>query len=350
MKVSLKALPYVPKPQVDELLSSWIERIGLFYGIGYLGARVILEPSRTANERAANEDLDSSESIRQMAMQWSGLPENLIPELVPRQDETTLEVSARLAYCPACWTGDVRQGRSPYIRRNWTKWSCVACSEHKTWLYAREPLNGFGSELNGWASVWQSDASWAKSAHVRHEPELLSFALGLEGRAIANPDCSWEDLENDFERLVGQGWHSVLSVVTRPEHGGVRSVLWESIEVGGPSRRITDAHLHGYGRSQPGWIAGRISCLVAATEIFRILEDRPPAMNLVRRTLEEHAGGRRLIDECRAGQSQNNCHWQSQNSCHVSGTSKRPRRQQQSVRLTDVALRPQSPNGWRTRH
>jgi hypothetical protein len=42
-------LPYAPLPNSDELLSSWIERIGLFYGIGYLRARVMLDPTRLAN-------------------------------------------------------------------------------------------------------------------------------------------------------------------------------------------------------------------------------------------------------------------------------------------------------------
>jgi hypothetical protein len=144
-----------------------------------------------------------------------------------------------LAYCPACWNSDVQTGQSPYIRRNWAQWSRVFCSRHKTWLYAREPHNGFGSELNGWAPVWQTNASWANSAHVRHEPELLSFALGLEGRAIANPDCSWEDLEDDFECLSRGRPQSILCTVMKPEHDGVRSVLWESIEVGGPGRDTT---------------------------------------------------------------------------------------------------------------
>jgi hypothetical protein len=85
----------------------------------------------------------------------------------------------------------------------------------------------------------------------------------------------------------------------RPEHRAVRSVLWESMEIGGPGRRITDAHLRGYDRSEPGWIAARISCLLVAVEIFRVLEDRPPAMKLVRGSLERHVAGRRLIDECR---------------------------------------------------
>src|SRR5271168_11337 len=39
---------------------------------------------------------------------------------------------------------------------------------------------------------------------------------------------------------------------------------------GRPGPRVTDAHLRGYHRSEPGWITGRISCLIVATEIARM--------------------------------------------------------------------------------
>jgi hypothetical protein len=128
VNLPLAVLPYAPPPHTDELLSSWIERLGHFYGIGYLGARVILEPSRAANKRGVNEDLDSSESIRNAAILWSGFAERLMPPVVP-MDDTVLEASARLAYCAECWNEDVERGQSPYIRRKWINWLCVACSE-----------------------------------------------------------------------------------------------------------------------------------------------------------------------------------------------------------------------------
>jgi hypothetical protein len=53
--------------------------------------------------------------------------------------------------------------------------------------------------------------------------------------------------------------------------------VFQSLEIGSPNPRITDAHLRGYDRCQPGWIAGRIGCLVAAVEIVRILRDRQSA-------------------------------------------------------------------------
>jgi hypothetical protein len=160
--VAFQVLPHVPIPHPDELLSSWIERIGLFYGIGYLGARIILEPNRANNEHGQVDDIDSSASIRQQAMRWSGLPEKFVPVLLCRRDEEVLELSARLTYCPDCWNQDVKKDTSPYVRRNWATWSAVACWKHNKWLSAREPHGRVGSDLNGWAPVWQTDITWAR--------------------------------------------------------------------------------------------------------------------------------------------------------------------------------------------
>ena len=69
---------------------------------------------------------------------------------------------------------------------------------------------------------------------------------------------------------------------------------FQSLEIGSPNPRITDAHLRGYDRCQPGWIAARIGCLVAAVEIVRILQERQPAFEIARKTIDGHPGVLRL--------------------------------------------------------
>jgi hypothetical protein len=88
----------------------------------------------------------------------------------------------------------------------------------------------------------------------------------------------------------------------------VRVRVLEALEVGEPSRRITDAHLRGYNQSRPGWITGRISCLVTAVEILRTLEHREAAVAQARQAIEKHPASRRLVNECRYLQYQNYCH------------------------------------------
>jgi hypothetical protein len=290
-----------------ELLSSWIERIGLFYGIGYSHASGILQPSRTTNERGINDDLDSSDSVRKNAIIWTGVAETIVPEVLPDRDEGTLEVAARLAYCPECWNRDVENGHSPFVRRSWTDWACVTCWYHSTWLRAREPHAGVGDQVNGWAPVWQSNRRWAQAAHLRFEPALGSIALGFESHVFEGPDCTWSDLELEFHRLKRGLGLAILARVAMRENLGVRSRVSDALEVGEHRRRITDANLRGYKRSRPGWIADRISSLVSATEILRLLDHRGAAIERVRRELERHPASQRLVDECRALQYQNQC-------------------------------------------
>ena len=309
--MALVALPYTPPANPDELLSSWIERIGLFYGIGFLAASVMLEPSRVANSRAENEDIDASGSIRRALVSWTGFAENSIPRLLPSAGENILEVSARLTYCPKCWNEDVKLGRSPYIRRSWANWSCVLCAIHRTWLSAREPGHGFGSELNGWASTWQTDVRWASAAHVQHDAALLPFSLGFEGNSILHPSCKWRDLEFEIERLTREN-PSPLKLVLRPHNRGLCDLIWQALWNGEPSPRITDAHLPGYHRSEPGGIAGRISCLIVATEIARMASDQKPAFSVARTLLEAHPAARRLVHDWRILRSQNSCQFSAE--------------------------------------
>lgn len=113
----------------------------------------------------------------------------------------------------------------------------------------------------------------------------------------ASKDDQLEFLEPDYS---GKLMTTVLALATTLEYAGMRNLIWESLEVGGPSHRIVDAHLRGSDRVRPGWIAGRISCLVAAVEGLRILEGRTAAIKLARTALEAHPGAERLISECKA--------------------------------------------------
>jgi hypothetical protein len=296
--VAFQVLPHVPIAHPDELLSSWIERIGLFYGIGYLGARIILEPNRANNEHGQVDDIDSSASIRQLAMRWSGLPEKFVPVLLCRRDEEVLELSARLTYCPDCWNQDVKKDTSPYVRRSWATWFAVACWKHNKWLSAREPHGRYGSDLNGWAPVWQTNITWARGANVEHDPATALLASGLESHAIATPDCPWAEFKTDFDRLARTRSSGVIVLASAPELFGMRSSVWEALEIG-RSRRITDAHLFGYRGSRPGWLAGRIASVVAAVEALRIAERRSAAFDTVRRVLLGNPGGQLLIEKFR---------------------------------------------------
>jgi hypothetical protein len=291
-------LPYAPPPNSDESLSSWIERIGIFYGIGYLQARSALDPSPITVAWGENEDLDSSDTIRRLTVSWTGCAENLVPAVLPRSGNQVLDVSARLTYCAKCWNEDAENGRAPYVRRQWSFWSSVLCAKHETWLCARRPGRQYGSERNGWASVLQSDPAWASTSNLRYDPALRPFEAGFDASTVVGPTCSWRCIDAEFHALV-QGGASILNSVVRPESFGVRAHVREAMET--PYRpRISDYDLRGYRRPEPGWIVDRICCLAIATELRRMLVDREPAFESVRHILDALPAAKKLLHECRA--------------------------------------------------
>jgi hypothetical protein len=291
-------LPYVPPPNSDELLSSWIERIGLFYGIGYLRARVMLDPTRIANVWGENEDVDSSEDLRLLLCSLTGYGDNVVPRLLPSTSDRILDVSARLTYCHKCWNEDAENGRAPYIRSEWSSWSNVLCTKHETWLSARRPGNQYGSELNGWAPVWQTDSTWAFAAYLRHDLAMSPFALGFDAKSILPPTCEWKCVGAEFQALV-RDKALVLELASRPASSSIRAHVREAVEVA-RNPHVTDLDLRGYRRAEPGWIADRICCLSVAAEIRRMIMGNEPAFARVRAVLESDPSARKLLLECRS--------------------------------------------------
>jgi len=139
----------------------------------------------------------------------------------------------------------------------------------------------YGSGLNGWARVWQTNTIWARGANVEHDPATALLASGLDSHAVATPDCSWADFKTDFDRLARKRSSGICVLASAPGLFGMRSGVWESLEIG-RSRRITDVHLFGYRGARPGWLACRIASVVAAVEALRNAERRSAAFDTVR--------------------------------------------------------------------
>jgi hypothetical protein len=244
----------------------------------------VLGQTRLETAWASHDDPDSSEAIRRAACLWSGLPESLVPGVLSSNNiNETLDVSARLAYCPKCWHQDVERGSAPYMRKAWTNWSCVICSTHRDWLSAREPYGGFGSELTGWAPIWKTEPAWARAAHVVPDPGFSAYALGFGPSAISVPDCPWNELENELTQVAAQG--EILACASKSEFYGVRQRIWDAIASDVPTPRISDGHLRGYRRDRPGWITARIACLVFIAESRRLAAGRAPAFIRARSAL-----------------------------------------------------------------
>jgi hypothetical protein len=124
-----------------------------------------------------------------------------------------------------------------------------------------------GSELNGWAPIWQTNSEWASAAYLHHDSASSSLTLGFHADSMPQPTCAWQDLSTDFASLTREP--SVLNLVASAEGYGVRAHISEELKTAQPNaRRAIDSDLRGYHGNKPGWIADRICCLLAAAEIY----------------------------------------------------------------------------------
>jgi hypothetical protein len=272
----LPRLPYVPGPHEDELLTSWLERVALFYGLDFAQVRLLLDPE-SDRWRGDIEDADADAALRARAVEWTGVPDTWVPPILDVTDPDTLHVSARLGYCPPCWDEDVALGRAPYVRRAWTRWQAVHCPVHRTWLTARRPRLDRECELRGWAPVWSSRAHWARAHFLDVDPALEASAVAFDPAALRPPSRSWRHFEAAAAaaetlrlRTVNGEDTTVLAAVVRPEAIASRDRVMNALRR--PASRwehIIDWTLLGHVAPRPAWLPERIACVVAAAEIVR---------------------------------------------------------------------------------
>jgi hypothetical protein len=168
---------------------------GLFYGIGYL-ARVMLDPTRLAKCMGKNEDLDSSEDICRLLISLTGYGEHVVPPcFFPR----------RVAECLMSRQGSLT---AKHVGMRTLR------------MVRRRARSQFGSELNGWAPVWQTDSNWALAAYLRHDPAMRPFASGFDARSILPPTCGWKCVDAEFQAMV-LNEACVLQLASRPESSSI---------------------------------------------------------------------------------------------------------------------------------
>ena len=208
-------------------------------------------------------------------------------------DPGILDEAARLTYCPRCWDDDVASGAAPYIRRIWSRWTAVSCSRHKTWLTARRPRLHLESLRNGWEAVWQSKPTWANAGNLKHDPLMTVSASAFVPGTFVQPDLDWATFDHaimlinrEHETIGFLGAESVLRAVVSSEFFALRATVLTSMQTQPPAMRLNDIDLKGYRRTEPGWIADRIACLVIAVELVRMASRHEPILLGARRIIQ----------------------------------------------------------------
>lgn len=147
---ALQPWPVCPRPQPDESLPSWFERVGAEYRMTPNALLSSFDPSdgpvaaRLARDTAARLQ---APHIRNKIAVLSHLPDTACSTLWPSATDWELIDGAFRAYCPHCCLGDLREQRTPYGRRGWQQSWCTLCQYHGMALVLRNlHRRRFGTE------------------------------------------------------------------------------------------------------------------------------------------------------------------------------------------------------------
>jgi hypothetical protein len=282
--VRVSALPFVPRAQPDELLSSWLERIGLLYGASI---EHVLGAVLAGSERMpamAGQDIDADPWMRERIVRWSGVNESHVPTSISL-DDGFLPACGRLAFCGCCWDDDVAQGRSPYIRQRWCHWAVVRCDVHQTWLSSRRPSLSPYVQNIGWSAVWQTTASWAAQFELNEQPEYRTRIIGICGEEISRHLIFTPQVAADLERFEqcsrarpGKDrqrrlHRQILDSTSAELYAAKRSQIAHRVLP--EAQRFSTLNMVPIFRpTGPLWLGDRLVCLLAAVELLRMREGR----------------------------------------------------------------------------
>jgi hypothetical protein len=186
MNAASSVWPLCPRPQADESLPSWFERVGYEYAMSpalLLGA--VEQTTRT--KRKVDQLLPASRlyesSVANRLTCWRScrmLNASLSGHL---HHEWELHDLSFCTYCPYCCTADLAEGRSPYGRRVWQQAWCTVCKVHGSALTVRN-LAHVPSNRSCWSHAALKvhreflAANRYRDLKVRSQPAVRSNLLG----------------------------------------------------------------------------------------------------------------------------------------------------------------------------
>jgi len=197
---ALQPWPVCPRPQPDESLPSWFERVGAEY---QMTPHALLSsfdqsdgPVAATAARLGRVIADRLQAprVRGKIAALSRLPDTACNTLWP-SSSTGWELTdgAFRSYCPHCCLGDLREQRTPYGRRAWQQSWCTLCLYHGMALVLRSPHH-HRADTQWLAQKLRADAQYLtpdryRTLKVARESNLRCVILGslveIE-RAIGN--------------------------------------------------------------------------------------------------------------------------------------------------------------------
>jgi hypothetical protein len=183
MNTAAQRWPLCPRPQTDESLPSWFERVGYEYAMSpalLLGA---VEQRRAIKEKSLPASRLYEPAVADRLTTLANLSEAERSALWSSPSEWELNDRSFSTYCVHCCIADLAEGRSPYGRRVWQQAWCTVCKVHGTALTIRN-----NTHLPNNRSCWSHAAlkgqrellapNRYRDLKVRSQPAVRSTILG----------------------------------------------------------------------------------------------------------------------------------------------------------------------------
>ena len=306
-----------PRPAHDESLSSWIERVGLFYGTEYEIWLSGLLGKAGEVPRPTKHDVDADESLQIMISGLSRVSLHQVPSTLPRNSPNVLPLHERGTFCALCWNEDVAHGGQPYVRRSWSFWNRVTCPRHGVFLTARRRIGLRASQRTlDWMPLWRSRRHWARAFDCQHDRSLRDSALWYSadrsntltpadiGRLTEEAErfgAGETSREEDRPQAANRRAQRALALTMTTEFRAVSDDIRHDL-FGFPADSPTmkgnfDSANYSGVSARPYLLENRMALLVTAMEVLRRIEARPSVCPAVERVIERSCYVRRTLDK-----------------------------------------------------
>jgi hypothetical protein len=223
MNTASSVWPLCPRPQADESLPSWFERVGYEYAMSpalLLGA---VEPAtfgkaKLVTTRPAERLYDPSVAHRLTSLAKLSAAERAV--LWSSPPEWELDDKSFCTYCASCCIADMADARAPYGRQVWQQAWCTVCKVHGTPLTMRNTTRAPANRSSWSHAALKANreflaANRYRDLKVRSQPEVRSNILGclieIERTAASVKPTARDSTLFDNHTPRRKSWHGEVA-------------------------------------------------------------------------------------------------------------------------------------------
>jgi len=197
---SVRRLPLIPTPFLDETLSSWLFRAAANYHLTTREfAKGLIALEGQSLPRNCDFDAKPPEGLMTALAKYSGFRRSELDRLIVSPAGSTLGPEQRDAYCPKCFVEDREQG-IVYFRRAWLDAWTLTCERHHCLLGRFEPFEYRQEAFDNVRAIFPQ-----RGKAYRRNPSVEEVKLPrLLGELTLQPVLDVALLEDMLKSLAGR--------------------------------------------------------------------------------------------------------------------------------------------------